>query len=160
MLSAGRVFGWIKSNNRAHYFYFLMGQPRPLFVYFLVFSNKQYNFCTKSMWKLSKCLSSIWRWDSNPQPFKHESSPITTRPGLLPPSSLILVRKCFGEICFQITQRKNVPHYKPTSVISLSGFGKDKEDQYQRELKQVQLPLVDHEVRYILLRNRTLNHLV
>ena len=23
------------------------------------------------------------RWDSNPQPLKHESSPITTRPGLI-----------------------------------------------------------------------------
>ena len=30
------------------------------------------------------CLSSIRRWDSNPQPLEHESSPITTRPGLPP----------------------------------------------------------------------------
>ena len=30
-----------------------MGQPRPLFRLFLVLSNKQYNFCNKSMWK--KC---------------------------------------------------------------------------------------------------------
>ena len=33
---------------------------------------------------MTKCPSSIWRQDSNPQPFEHESSPITTRPGLLP----------------------------------------------------------------------------
>ena len=33
---------------------------------------------------MSKSPSSIRRQDSNPQPFKHESSPITTRPGLLP----------------------------------------------------------------------------
>ena len=35
---------------------------------------------------VKKCPSSIWRWDSNPRPFKHESSPITTRPGLTPTS--------------------------------------------------------------------------
>ena len=35
-----------------------MDQPRPLFRLFLVFSNKQYNFTTKSMWKMS-CTSSI-----------------------------------------------------------------------------------------------------
>ena len=28
-----------------------MGQPRPLFRLFLVFSNKQYNFCNKKLWK-------------------------------------------------------------------------------------------------------------
>ena len=28
-----------------------MGQPQPLFRLFLVFSNKQYNFYNKSMWK-------------------------------------------------------------------------------------------------------------
>ena len=31
---------------------------------------------------MSKCPSSIWCQDSNPRPFEHESSPITTRPGL------------------------------------------------------------------------------
>ena len=29
-------------------------------------------------------ISSIWCWDSNPQPLEHESSPVTTRPGLPP----------------------------------------------------------------------------
>ena len=33
---------------------------------------------------VKKCPSSIQRQDSNPQPFKHELSPITTRPGLPP----------------------------------------------------------------------------
>ena len=33
---------------------------------------------------MSKCPSSIWHQDLNPQPFEHESSPITTRPGLPP----------------------------------------------------------------------------
>ena len=30
------------------------------------------------------CPSSIQCWDSKPQPLKHELTPITTRPGLLP----------------------------------------------------------------------------
>ena len=33
--------------------------------------------------KCEKCPSSIWSWDSIPQPLEHESSPITTRPGLM-----------------------------------------------------------------------------
>ena len=33
---------------------------------------------------MSKRPSSIRRWDSNARPFQHESSPITTRPGLPP----------------------------------------------------------------------------
>ena len=36
------------------------------------------------------CPSSIWGRDLNPQPLKHESSPITTRPGL--PSRLMFIR--------------------------------------------------------------------
>ena len=32
---------------------------------------------------VKKCPFSLWHWDSNPQPLKHESSPTTTRPGLL-----------------------------------------------------------------------------
>ena len=58
-----------------------MSHPRPLFRLFLVFSNKEYNFYKKSMWKKS-CPSSIWRLDLNPRPLEHELSPITTRPGL------------------------------------------------------------------------------
>ena len=48
-----------------------MGQPRPLFHLFSVFSYKLYNFLQQ-------------RRDSNPRPFEHESSPITTRSGLPP----------------------------------------------------------------------------
>ena len=39
------------------------------FFIFFVFSNNFY------MWK---CPSSIWWWDSNPQPSEHESLPVTT----------------------------------------------------------------------------------
>ena len=57
-----------------------MGQPRPLFCLFLVFSNKQYNFLQDI--NVGKCPSSIRHRDSNPWHLKHESSPVTTRPGL------------------------------------------------------------------------------
>ena len=63
-----------------------MGQPLPLFAYFRSFLNKQYNSTTN---KCEKCQSSIRRWDSNPRPFEHKSSPITTIPGL-PPKRLFL----------------------------------------------------------------------
>ena len=58
-----------------------MGQPRPLFHLFSVFSNQhQYRFYNKSKWKYV-IPSSIWRWDLNPWTFEYESSPITTKPG-------------------------------------------------------------------------------
>ena len=68
-----------------------MGQPRPLFVHFRSLQIKNYFFTTNQCEKMS-CPSSIWRWDSNPRPLKHESSPITTRPGLpnFQPPSLIV----------------------------------------------------------------------
>ena len=60
-----------------------MGQPQPLFRLFLVFSNKQYNFYSKYKWKMSS-PSSIWLQNLNPQPLEHETSPLTTRPVLMP----------------------------------------------------------------------------
>ena len=39
------------------------------------------------------CPSSIWRWDSNPQPLDRESSPITTRTGQTALFVLILALK-------------------------------------------------------------------
>ena len=72
---------------RDHNLLFLkkMGQPRPLFHLFSVFSNKHhYNFYNRYMWK--KCPSSIRCRDSNPWPSERESLPFTTRPGLPPVS--------------------------------------------------------------------------
>ena len=63
-----------------HFSSLKMGQPRPLFCLFLVFSNKQYNFLQDI--NVGKCPSSIRHRDSNPWHLKHESSPVTTRPGL------------------------------------------------------------------------------
>ena len=57
-----------------------IGQPRPLFHLFSVFSNKLYNFATNQCEKMS-WPSSIRLQDSNPWPLEHESPPITTRTG-------------------------------------------------------------------------------
>ena len=54
---------------------------RALFRLFLVFSNKQYNVYNKSMWKnVQMYIQNTQHRGSNPTPFEHESSPITTRP--------------------------------------------------------------------------------
>ena len=61
-----------------------MGQPRPLYNLFSVFSKKNNTIFTKNQCKKMSCPFSIRRRDLNPQPLKHELSPITTRPGLPP----------------------------------------------------------------------------
>ena len=85
-LKKGAIFllakGHAKDNLVNNFLKKIMGQPRPLFCLFSVFSNKHhYNFYNKYIWK--KCPSSIRCRDSNPQPSYCESLPITTRPGLL-----------------------------------------------------------------------------
>ena len=78
-------------------FFQKMGLLRPLFHLFSVFSNTQYIFYNKSMWKMS-CPFSIWCWDSNPQPLEHESSPITTVPGTPLVDFLVAAFSCNGSI--------------------------------------------------------------
>ena len=78
---------------------------RPLFRLLSVFSNKENNFYNKSMWKRS-CPSSIRRRDSNPQPFKHELSPITTKPWLPPKSG-----SCYKALLYVM--------YHTSSLLSL-----------------------------------------
>ena len=58
-----------------------MVQPWPLFIYFRL-SKHTLQFLQQI--HVKKCPSSIWCWDSNSQPLEHESTPITTRPGLQP----------------------------------------------------------------------------
>ena len=83
-----------------------------LFCLFLVFSYKHYNFPTNQCNKMS-CPSSKWHKDSNPRPLKHESSPITTIPGLplLPyfMVSLVSAKKVFLSRS-QILTRVNVDY--------------------------------------------------
>ena len=61
---------------------FFLKWPTPTYFSFIfgLFQTNNTNQCEK----MSKCPSSIRRWDSNLQPDKHELSPITTRTGLLP----------------------------------------------------------------------------
>ena len=51
---------------------------------FRLFSSFQPNITSFTTNKCEKCPSSIRCWDSNPRHSEHKSSPITTRPGLLP----------------------------------------------------------------------------
>ena len=69
------VFSRTRVSTITQYFSLKNG-PNPASFSFLfsVFSNKQIN--------VNKCPSCIRCWDSNPQPFEHELSPVTTRPGL------------------------------------------------------------------------------
>ena len=81
-----------------------LGQPRPLFILFLVFSNKHHKFLQQIYAK--KCPSSIRYWDSNPRPSECESPPITTRPGLPPNQSTIFVAQNIlarRDICQNVT---------------------------------------------------------
>ena len=70
-------------------FFYKMGQPRPLYRLFLVFSYKHYKFLQQIYVK--KCPTSIRCPDSNPQPSECESPPITTRPGLPPRKKIIIL---------------------------------------------------------------------
>ena len=56
--------------------------PGLFFIYFRSFQTNNTIFTANQCEKMS-CPSSIRCQDSNPQPFEHESPPITTRPGLL-----------------------------------------------------------------------------
>ena len=82
-----------------------MGHPRPLYH---LFSYYQTNFRSLTTIVCGKilCPSGIRRRDSNPQPLEHESTPITTKPGL-PPSSLQL-----GLFLFNISIYSRAPWAK------------------------------------------------
>ena len=55
--------------------------PTPASPFIFGLFKQTIQFYNKSMWKMS-CPSYLRLWDLNPWPLKHESSPITTRPGL------------------------------------------------------------------------------
>ena len=77
-------------DDRGHKFFLQfikMGQPRPLFHLFLVFSLQ---FLQQIYVK--KCPSSTRCRDSNPRPLDREPLPITTRPGL-PPYAFLELHK-------------------------------------------------------------------
>ena len=57
--------------------------PGLFFFYFWSFQTNSTIFTTNQCENMA-CPSSIRHWDSNQWPLKHESSPITTKPGLPP----------------------------------------------------------------------------
>ena len=60
-------------------YFFNMGQPRPLFRLFLVFSNKQYNFTTNQCEKMSSAgirNHNISNMSHHPLPLDHYSRPL------------------------------------------------------------------------------------
>ena len=61
------------------FFFKKMGQSWPLFYV----RSFQTNNTISTTNQCEKYPSNIWRRDSNPRPFEHESCPITTRPGLM-----------------------------------------------------------------------------
>ena len=74
--------GTILTNTRVSFIFQNGPTPASSSFIFGLFKQTTYNVYNKSMWKMSKSPSSIRRRDSNPQPFKHESSSTTTRPGI------------------------------------------------------------------------------
>ena len=70
-------------------FYKKMGQPRPLFRLCTVFSNKQYNFRNKSIWKNVQKSIQCMAPGFESTTLEHELSTITTRPGA-PPTTYLL----------------------------------------------------------------------
>ena len=68
-----------------------------IFLYLAIYRNEKLPNCilNSPQWEKMLCPSSIWRRDSNPWPLEHESSPITTRPRLLPESYTQLTNEIF-----------------------------------------------------------------
>ena len=88
-----------------------MGHLRPLF-HILVFST---HFELLQQINVKKCPSNMGRRDSNPRPLKHELSPITTRPGLLPYLSICLSNRL--AIISTISSKNEI---RKTFIFSLS----------------------------------------
>ena len=70
------------SDNNAYYFFKILANPGPCFIYFRLFKQTSLQYLQQI--NVKKCPSRIWCWDSNSLPLEHESLPITTRPGLPP----------------------------------------------------------------------------
>ena len=83
------TYCWSATEGQSHQelLEFLMGYSRPLFHF--IFGLFQTNMTFLQQYNVKQCLSRIWCWDSNPRPLVHESSHITTRPGLPPKIELM-----------------------------------------------------------------------
>ena len=79
---------------------FWNGPTLAYFCLFSLFSTNSTIFTTNQCQSMS-CPSSVQCRNSNPWPLKHELSPVTTRPGLLPNQKLISILKLifFVDVC-------------------------------------------------------------
>ena len=68
--------------DKTAFFFKKMGQPRPLFHFYVCLFKHTLQFLHKI--NVKKCPSGTQCQDSNSQPLEHESPSITTRPGLTP----------------------------------------------------------------------------
>ena len=86
---------WSKPKQKESTIFEFIKWPNPIlfFVYFRPFQTSIMIFTTNQCEKMFKCPSSTRHRDSNPQPYVPDSSPITTRPGLLPRESTIFELK-------------------------------------------------------------------
>ena len=71
---------------------FLMGHPRPLFIYFWLFKQ---TLQILQQINVKKCPSCMWGCDLNSRPSEHEAPHVTTRPGLSPKKVLYYYPKGF-----------------------------------------------------------------
>ena len=86
-----------------------MGQPLPIFIYFWSFQTTNTSFTTNQCEKMSS-PSSIPCQDSNPRPLEHESSPITTRPGLPPERGLVWLWLRISDLGYFLLQHVGTGH--------------------------------------------------
>ena len=86
---------YIKCNQvLISYITFLKNGPSSVsFLFISFFSNKLYKFYRKLMWKNVHPVFRAGNW--NPQPSDHESSPITTRPGLFELGNIFKPRRWY-----------------------------------------------------------------
>ena len=94
-------------------FYKKWANPASFSFYFKLFKHTLQFFTTNKY--VRKCSSSIWCQDSNSRPLKHESPPITTRPGLI-----FIEFLCFDGFnnligCSKYLDNQNAPNQRDTS---------------------------------------------
>ena len=81
-------------------FFFKWANPGLFFVFFGRFKQTLQIFTTNKYEKMIS-QSSIQHWDSNSRTLNHESSPITTRPGLPPLVGPVLYMKAHSDELWQ-----------------------------------------------------------
>ena len=94
-------------------YFFKLANPGLFFVYFRSLQRNINTIFTTNQCEQTSCQSSIQCWDSNPQPLEHESSPITTRPGLPPTaylwsSSAFLQNNTSRNVLIQVFEERDI----------------------------------------------------